>query len=197
MADRLLAEFTGAAELAGAIRALRERGYRRLDAYTPFAAPEVDEALGGRRSRLPLVVFAGGIAAAAGAYFLQWLLVAHLYPLNVGDRPPHFPLAFLIITFEMGILFAALTAVGGVLVRGRLVRLADEVQGTEGFESASRDRFWLEVEADDPRFDGDRTRSELAELGALRVEWPPDPGDASPELPDPPDEPGDDLEAPP
>jgi Protein of unknown function (DUF3341) len=173
MADRVLAEFAGAGELAAAIRSLRERGYRRLDAYAPFAAPEVEEALAAPRSRLPLVIFAGGMLAAGGAYLLQWFLVAYLYPLNVGDRPPHFPLAFLVITFEMGILFAALTAVGGVLARGRLVRLDDEVQGVPGFVSASRDAFWLEVIMDDPRFDRDSTRTELAELGALRVELAP------------------------
>jgi hypothetical protein len=183
MADRALAEFAGPAELAAAIRALRERGYRRLDAYAPFAAPEVEEALDAPRSRLPVAVFAAGIAAAGGAYLLQWFLVAHLYPLVVGGRPPHFPLAFLVISFEMGILFAALTAVAGVLVRGRLVRLEDEVQGAPGFESASRDRFWLQVAADDPRFDAERIASELAELGAGRVELGPArfaPGEAPP-----------------
>lgn len=173
MAERVLAEFAGPAELAAALRGLRERGYRRLDAFLPFHAPEVEEALDARPSRLPRVVFAGGIAAAAGAYLLQWILVAHFYPLDVGGRPPHFPLAFLIITFEMGVLFAAFTAVAAVLQRGRLVRLADEVQGTPGFESATRDRFWLEVAADDPLFDLDRTRADLIELGALRVELGP------------------------
>jgi hypothetical protein len=174
MADRVLAEFASAGELAAGIRGLRERGYCRLEAYAPFAAPEVEEALAAPRSRLPLVIFAAGMAAAGGAYLLQWFLVAYLYPLNVGDRPPHFPLAFLIITFEMGILFAAVTAVAGVLVRGRLVRLDDEVQGVPGFVSASRDAFWLEVTMADPRFDRDRTRTELAALGALRIELAPD-----------------------
>jgi hypothetical protein len=173
MADRALAEFTGPTELAAAIRALRERGYHRLDAFAPFAAPEVERALAARPSRLPVAVAAVGLAAACGAYGLQWFLVAHLYPLVVGGRPPHFPLAFLIISFEMGILFAAFTAVAGVLVRGRLVRLVDEVQGTPGFESATRDRFWLEVEAADPLFDVERTGAELASLGALRVELAP------------------------
>lgn len=173
MTDRALAEFAGPAELAVAIRALRERGYRRLEAYAPFAAPEVEEALAAPPSRLPVAVFAVGMAAAGGVYALQWFLVAHLYPLVVGDRPPHFPLAFLVITFEMGILFAALAAVTGVLVRGRLVRLEDEVQGAPGFESASRDRFWLEVAAGDPLFDGERIAAELTELGASRVELGP------------------------
>jgi hypothetical protein len=100
------------------------------------------------------------------------LLNGVLYPLVVGGRPPHFPLAFVPITFEMGVLFASFTAVLGVLWRGRLVRLTDDVQGTPGFESATRDRFWLEILAADPAFDPDRTRADLVETGALRIELP-------------------------
>ncbi|HLU67244.1 MAG TPA: DUF3341 domain-containing protein [Kofleriaceae bacterium] len=170
MADRVLAEFRSSEALAAAIRALRERGYGKLEAYLPFPAPDVEEALAERRSRLPIALFAVGISGAAGAYLLQWLLVAHLYPLNVGGRPPHFPLAFLIITFEMGILLCGIAAVVGVLVLGRLVRLTDDVQGTPGFESASGDRFWLELSTRDPLYRPDRTRDELVELGASRVE---------------------------
>lgn len=172
MADRLLAEFRGKEELVAAIHALRDRGYRRMDAYTPFQAEEVTEALQLRRSRLPFAIFAVGMAAAGGAFFLQWLLVAYLYPLNVGGRPPYFPLAFILITFEMGILFAGFTAFFGVLILGRLIRLVDVPQSTPGFETASRDRFWLEISSKDASFDWDRTREALAELGALRVETP-------------------------
>ena len=90
----------------------------------------------------------------------------------VGGRPPHFPLAFVIITFEMGVLFAGLSAFFGTLVLGRLVRLLDEVQGTPGFDSATRDRFWLEVSARDPAYDAGGTRRLLSETGALRIEAP-------------------------
>jgi hypothetical protein len=172
MADRLLAEFSTRDRLAGAIRVLRDRGYRRLDAYTPYSVEEVEEALGLRRSRLPLAVFAAGLGAAGGAYFLQWFLNAYLYPLNFGGRPPHFPLPFLIITFEMGILFAGLTAFAGVIALGRLLRLHDPPQSAPGFESATRDRFWLEVSMRDDEFDPERTLEELVELGADRVELP-------------------------
>ena len=174
MAERLMAEFATGAGLAAAIRALRADGQGRLEAYTPVAVAEVEEALGQRPSRLPYVVFAAGIAGAGLAYFFQWLLVAELYPIDVGGRPPHFPLAFLIITFEMGVLAAALTAFAGVLVRGRLLRLVDDVQGTDGFESASRDRFWLEIHLDGPDGDERAARDRLAGLGALRVERPPE-----------------------
>jgi len=169
MARAILAEFASPEALAAAIRRLRGDAHARLEAYVPYPAPEVEEALDRPRSRLPLVVFAAGATAAVLAYGLQWLLVAHLYPIDVGGRPPHFPLAFVIITFEMTILFASLTAVAGVLVLGRLVRLTDEVQGTDGFESATGDRFWLEVSPRDAGLDEPATRATLAELGALRV----------------------------
>jgi hypothetical protein len=170
MADRMLAEYAHEDALAAAIHQLRARGYRALDAYLPFAAIEVEAALAPRPSRLPQLCFWFGLLGAGAAYALQWLLNGVLYPLVVGGRPPHFPLAFVPITFEMGVLAASFTAVIAVLWRGRLVRLTDEVQGTPGFGSATADRFWLEVSAADPAFDADRTRADLAETGAQRIE---------------------------
>ena len=111
---------------------------------------------------------------ATGYYFPGYPKVpddAFLYPLNVGGRPPHFPLAFVIITFEMGVLFASFGAFFGTLGLGRLVRLTDEVQATPGFESATQDRFWVEVSLADPAArDPERTRALLIVTGARRVE---------------------------
>lgn len=172
MADRMLAEYATEEAITAAIRQLHDDGYRRVEAYMPFPSHEVDQALGHHRSRLPVAIFVAGLCGAGGAYFLQWFLVGYLYPLVVGGRPPHFPLPFVIITFEMGILFAGLTAFFGTLAVGRLVRLLDGVQGTPGFESVTRDRFWLEVSMRDPAFDRERTRRLLLASGALRVEIP-------------------------
>jgi hypothetical protein len=172
MADRILAEYEDEYALIAAIHRLRDKRYGRIDAYLPFPSIEVEDALARPRSRLSLAIFGAGIVAAGTAYALQWFLVAHLYPLIVGGRPPHFPLAFVIITFEMGILFASFTAFFGVLRLGRLIRLTDQVQGTPGFDSATRDRFWLEISADDPSFEIGRIRAALGETGALRIEVP-------------------------
>jgi hypothetical protein len=169
MADRLMAELPTEDAAAAAIRRLRDEGFVHLEAYLPFPSHVVEEALARRPSRLPIAVFAFGMAGAGGAYLLQWYLVAYLYPLVVGGRPPHFPLAFLIITFEMGVLAAALCAFFGTLFLGKLFRLIDGVQGTPGFESATRDRFWIEVrELRGPELD--RARRLLAESGALVIE---------------------------
>jgi len=172
MADRMLAEYPSEAAIVHAIHRLREDGYVDIEAYMPFGSHVVEHALDRPRSRLPIAIFVVGICAALGAYLLQWFLVAYLYPLVVGGRPPHFPLAFIIITFEMGILFSGFAAFFGTLGLGRLVRLVDGVQGTPGFDSATRDRFWLEVSMRDPAFDPERTRQVLADAGALRVEIP-------------------------
>lgn len=152
MREALLAEFASPDDLVRAIQVLRAHGHRGLEAYTPFPLHEVDDALELGRSRLPFIVCGIGLTAAAGAYFLQWLLNAYLYPLNVGGRPPHFPLPFVLITFEMGILLASLTAFFGVLAYGRLLKLWDPVFEATGFESASSDRFWLAISARDPKY---------------------------------------------
>lgn len=170
MRNGLVAEFETPEALIAAARTMRARGYRQLDTFTPYGIHELDDALEIRRTRLPWIIFAVGISGAGFAYFLQWFLNAYLYPLNVGGRPPHMPLVFVPITFEMGVLSAAFTAFFGVLAAARLVRLWDPVFEVEGFESATIDRFWLQVGAHDERFDADRTARELSDEGALRVE---------------------------
>lgn len=169
MPDRMLAEYATEEDAAAAIRRLHAEGYRRIEAYAPYLSHEIDDALGHHPSRLPFGIFAVGICAAIGAYLLQYLLVAYLYPLVVGSRPPHFPLAFVIITFEMGVLFSAFAAFFGTLGLGRLFRLNDAVQNTPGFESATRDHFWIEVSTRDPAFDEERTRRTLLDSGATHV----------------------------
>jgi hypothetical protein len=171
MADRILAQYPHEDALVAAVHQLRAKGYRALEAYVPFLPIEVEDALT-RPSRLPYLCFLFGILAAGTAYALQWLLNGYLYPLVVGGRPPYFPLTFVPITFEMGVLFASFAGLIAVLWRGRLVRLTDPIQGTPGFDSVTRDRFWLEISAADPVFDPDRTRADLVETGALRIELP-------------------------
>jgi hypothetical protein len=164
----MFAELASEDDAVRAIERLHDAGYRRLEAYMPYPSQAIEEALG-HRSRLPYVIFVIGIGAALGAYGLQWLLVAHLYPLVVGGRPPHFPLAFVVIAFEMGVLFASLTAFGGTLAAGKLVRLTDDVQGIPGFTTVTRDHFWLEVSTRDPAYDEDAARRVFGDCGAIHV----------------------------
>jgi ActD protein len=154
MSTSLLLEFDTPEDLAHALRELHARGYQQLDAYTPYSTHVVQEALALRPSRLPRWVFGGAIFGASAAYLLQWYTTAYLYPLNVGARPSHMPLAYVPITFEMGVLCAAFVTFFGVLGLGKLIKLWDPIFAVEGFESVSVDRFWLRVEgwepADDP-----------------------------------------------
>jgi hypothetical protein len=110
---RMYAEFEEPAELVRAIERIRAAVPVRVEAYTPYPVPEIEQALAARPSRLSTAVLIAGFTGACGAYGLQWLLNAYLYPLNAGGRPPHMPLAFVPITFEMGVLFAGLTALSG------------------------------------------------------------------------------------
>jgi hypothetical protein len=169
MVDSVYAEYGSHEELIAAADALGRRGYLGLHAYTPYATAELGEALRARPSRLPFVVFAGGMTGAGVAYALQWFLVAFLYPLDVGGRPPHMPLAFVVITFEMGILAAALTAVAGVFVRARLFRLHDRLFEIEGIESASESRHWLRLDLLADPHDAARVAEDLAATAPLRT----------------------------
>lgn len=166
--EALFAEYARPGQLAEAVRRLRTGGFAEIDAYTAYPVPEVIEALDMRRSRLPVVIFVVGMSAAGFTFLLQWLLVGYLYPLNVGGRPPFMPLPFLIITFEMGVLFAVFAAFFGVFVKARLLRLWDPVFEVPGFERVSIDRHWLRVGGDDPRYDPARIERLLAGTGALR-----------------------------
>ena len=104
----LLAEFRTPGELLAAARRAYAEGYRRMDAYSPFPIEELSEAIGFHKTRVPLVVLVGGILGALAGYLMQYWISAVSYPLNVGGRPYHSWPAFIVVTFEMTILFAGL-----------------------------------------------------------------------------------------
>ena len=168
-AGLLLAEYDTPEALLAAARRMRELGYHRLEAYTPYPVSGAEDALGLRPSRLPYIALGAGLTGASGAYLLQWWMTTISYPLNVGGRPPHNPLAFVPITFEMAVLFAAFASFITVLVKADLPRLWHPVHEVPGFERASIDRFWLSVDGRDHNFERARTAAELAETGSLRV----------------------------
>ena len=103
----LMAEFDNPTALVNAARAAREKGYRKLDAYSPFPIEELSDALHLHKNKLPLIVLAGGILGGLTGYLLQYYVTVWHFPINVGGRPLHSWPAYIVITFEMTILFAA------------------------------------------------------------------------------------------
>ena len=165
----LMAEFDDPQALVSAARRAYEKGYRRLDGYSPFPIEELGEALGIHGTAVPLLVLGGGIAGALTGYGLQYWVAAIAYPLNVGGRPFNSWPSFIPVTFELTVLFAALTAVFGMLVLNRLPMVYHPVFNVPRFALATRDRFFLCVEAADPKFDPHATREFLESLAPREV----------------------------
>jgi hypothetical protein len=170
----LMAEFETPTELLRATRQAYATGYRRMDAYSPFPVPEVAEALGAHHDRVNLITLVGGLMGGISAYLLQYWINTIAYPLNVGGRPFHSWPAFIIVTFEMTVLFAGAAALFGMLALNGLPLPHHPVFNAPGFESATRDRFFLCIESVDPRFELADTRRFLDGLNPIRVVEVPD-----------------------
>jgi hypothetical protein len=165
----IMAEFDDPTTVVVAARTAYEEGYRKMDAYTPFPIEELTEAIGFRKTRLPLIVLIGGIIGCLGGYFLCYWVSAIAYPLNVGGRPLHSWPSFIPVTFETTILVAALSAVFGMLALNGLPTPYHPVFNVPRFELASRSSFFLCIESADPKFDMEKTREFLESLSPREV----------------------------
>ena len=165
----MLAEFDDPTSRVAAASRSREAGYRCMDAYSPFPIEELHHALGSPQSRLPLIVLIGGLVGCLGGYALQYWAAAIAYPLNVAGKPLHSWPAFIPVTFECTILGAALSAVLGMLALNGLPMPYHPVFNVPRFALASRNRFFLCIEAKDPKFDVEDTRRFLETLNPLEV----------------------------
>lgn len=164
----LVAEFGTDAQLLRAAEKAYERGYRKMDGYTPYPMEGLAEALG-KKNHLPLLVLLGGILGGSSGYFMEWFANVISYPINIGGRPLHSWPAFIPITFELTVLGAALTAFFASLVLSGLPKPYHPMFNLPEFERASQDRFFLCIEAADARFDKAQTRAFLESLDPLRV----------------------------
>ena len=165
----LMAEFPSADALVEAAHQVHKAGFHKVDAYTPYPIEAVSEALELPRSKVPLLVLVGGLLGGLGGYMLQYWSQVIRYPMNIGGRPVHSWPSFIVPTFECTILGAALTAVIGMILLNGLPLPYHPVFNVPRFALASRDRFFLVIEAVDPKFDPDATRSFLAGLNASEV----------------------------
>ena len=149
----LIAEFDNPTALVAAARRVHDYGYTKMDAYSPYPIEELHEALGHHGNRLPLLVLCGGILGGIGGYLLQYYTAAIDYPIHIGGRPLHSWPSFIPVTFETTVLVAALAAVFGMLALNGLPMPYHPVFNVPRFALASRDRFFICIEALDPKFD--------------------------------------------
>ena len=165
----LMAEFEDPTSLVTATERAHREGYRRMDAYSPFPIEELHEALGSHHSKLPLIVLIGGVVGCLGGFLLQYWASAIAYPINVGGRPFNSWPAFIPVTFECTILAAALSCVLGMLALNGLPMPYHPVFSVPRFALASRNRFFLCIESNDPKFDLEATRRFLESLEPREV----------------------------
>jgi len=165
----VMAEFEQPEQLLEAAKRAHAEGYRKMDAYTPYAVEGMSQALGINRTRVPLITLIGGIIGGVGGYFMMWYSRVISYPLNIGGRPNHAWPAFIPITFEMTVLGASLAAFFACLALNKLPQLYHPVFNVPTFDLASQTRFFLCIEADDPKFDVAGTSAFLQSLKPVSV----------------------------
>src|SRR5205814_3157701 len=169
-----MAEFDDHEQVLAAAKRAYAEGYRRMDAYSPFPVKGLAEALGHERTAVPLITLLGGMAGGLGAYFMQWYSMGPLYPLNVGGRPLNSWPNFIPVTFELTVLIAALSALTAMLVLNRLPEPHHPVFNVPEFRRASIDRFFICIEASDPKFDRKTTWKFLESLEPCSLNEVPD-----------------------
>lgn len=165
----LVAEFDDVDELMDAAHEVRKAGYTKTDAHTPFPVEGLDQALGMESTRLGWIVLLMGIAGLLIGFGMQWYANAIFYPLNIGGKPLNSWPNFVVITFEITVIISSFTAGIYMIGRNGLPRLYHPIFNTPNFENATRDKFFLAIEARDDKFERTETKQFLEGLGPTRV----------------------------
>ena len=161
--------FETPAELFQACEALRDAGYKRFDAHTPFAVHGLEQAMGLPPSRLPWIVLSGGLFGLVGSVLLAWYTQAVDYPQNISGKEAFSYQAYVPVFFELTVLCAAFACFFGMWIMNRLPRFSHPAHTHPSFHRATDDAFFISVEVADPRFDRAATRKMLAALGAREL----------------------------
>jgi Protein of unknown function (DUF3341) len=165
----ILAEFDSSTELVYAAKAAYAAGYRKMDAYSPFPIEDASEAIGFHKSRVPLIVLLGGLLGGLSGFGLQYWINVISYPLNIGGKPYDSWPAFIVPTFELTILFAGLSGVFGMFALNGLPMPYHPLFNVDRFSAVTRDKFFLCVEAADPKFDLVDTQRFMESLKPLSI----------------------------
>jgi hypothetical protein len=165
----LLAEFHSPQEVVEAAEKVHGAGYRKVDGFSPYPIEELSEALELHKSHLPKLVLAGGLTGLVAGFGLEYWASVIAYPMNIGGRPFFSWPAFVVPAYETTILFAAGAAVFGMLALNGLPEPYHPVFNVPGFALASRDKFFILIEATDPKFDRTETAKFLKGVGASDV----------------------------
>ena len=166
----LLAQFTSPKDLYHACEKVRDAGFTRWDAHTPFPVHGLDKAMGLGRSRLPFVTLICGLSGAIGGFTLQLGANGLAYPILVSGKPVFNWQPYMPVTFELGVLLAAISTVVGMLAFNELPMLFHPLFGSRAFEKVTDDGFFISIESWDPKFNAIETERWLTGLGATRVE---------------------------
>lgn len=170
----LLAEFDSGDALAHAAAKAKAAGYTRMDCYSPYPVGEAADAMGFPKSEMGPIMFIGGLTGACAGFIMQYWANAWGYTLNIGGRPWFSWPSFVPVTFEMMVLTTALTGFFSLIALCGLPRLHHPLFNSKTFDRATRDRFFLCIEATDPKYDATATRAFLNDLHPLSVEEVPE-----------------------
>ena len=165
----IIAEFENEEAIINATQRAVDAGYEKMEAYTPYPLEELIDILHLHKNKIALVILIGGIVGCCVGFGMQYFASVIHYPINVGGRPLNSWPAFVPVMFECTILFAGISAFVGMLLMNGLPRPHHPVFNVARFKYATQDRFFLCIEADDPKFDTDETKQFLENLNPHEV----------------------------
>jgi mono/diheme cytochrome c family protein len=165
-----LAEYDTPGELVEAARKVRDAGFQQFDCYSPFPVHGIDNAMGIKRTILPLLIFGGGFTGTVGGLLLQWYCNSYAWKWNISGKPTWSIPANIPIAYELTILLSVLTAFWGMWLLNKLPQMWHPFFRLERFGRATDDGFFLGIEAKDKRFDAAKTKQLLQDAGAIAID---------------------------
>ncbi len=166
----MMAEFRTAADVLHAAEKVRDAGFRRWDVFTPFPVHGMDRAMGLRNSKVGWFAFLGGVAGYTTGMIMIWWMNAYDYPIVIGGKPMFSPFAAFPPSYELTILFGAFGSLFGMLFLNRLPRLHHPLLKNRRFSLVTHDRFFVVIEADDPKYSEPEVRQLLVQAGSKHIE---------------------------